>query len=102
MVHFVEVGSAASLAADAVAIALKGGGSLGTTNLYASGLNMISRRVLREAASRDLISAGTRQTLLRGALGVGDRVTPVLAVVGAFTLAYNTTIDVQCRMGVIE
>lgn len=102
VVEFVEMGSATSLATDAVAIIRKGGGSLGTTNRYASGLNMISRTVLRGVANRGLISAGTRQALVRGATTVGNRVTPALAVTSAFTLAYNTTINVQCSMGIIE
>jgi RHS repeat-associated protein len=102
VVEFVEMGSAASLATDAVAIIRKGGGALGTENAYASGLNMISRGVVRAAARRGLISAGTRRTLLRAATNVGDRVTPVLALTAAFTLAYNTTIDIQCHLGAIE
>jgi hypothetical protein len=40
--------------------------------------------------------------LTRVFVGVGDRLTPVLAVIGVFTLAYNTTIDIQCRIGAIE
>jgi uncharacterized protein RhaS with RHS repeats len=89
----VEIGSATSLATDAIAMARKGRGALATTNRYASGINMISRSALRAAGRRDLILAATR---------VGDRVTPVLAVVGAFTVAYNTTTYAQCRMGIIE
>ena len=32
----------------------------------------------------------------------GDRATPALAIAGAFTMAYNTAIDTQCSLGVIE
>lgn len=54
----------------------------------ASGLNRLSRAVFGRFAG----------PLIR----VGDKVSPVLTVVGAFTAAYNGTIEAQCALGVIE
>lgn len=33
---------------------------------------------------------------------VGDKISPALLVFGAFTGAYNGTIEAQCALGVIE
>mgnify|MGYP001209218487 CR=1 FL=1 len=92
-VEFVEIGSLISVGTDLIAIALKGGGALGTKNAYASGFNMIGRTIARNTGRRELIGTVTK---------VGDKVTPILAVIGVGTAAYNITTDVQCRLGLIE
>jgi hypothetical protein len=66
---------------------------LGTSNAYASGFNMIGKDVVRSLQRPDLVGTVVRW---------GDRITPPLALFGAFTLAYNTTIDIQCRVGFLE
>jgi hypothetical protein len=74
-----------SVAGDAAAIAAKGGGALGTTNRYASGLNWAFRRAASGAA--------------RGSLtAVGDVATPAMAVAFAFTTGYNTAKGWGCRI----
>jgi hypothetical protein len=88
-----ETASLISIGTDLVAIVRKGGGSLGTTNPYASGFNMIGRGVVKAVGRPDLIGKVN---------AIGGKVTPMLAVVGAFTGAYNTTIELQCRTGVIQ
>jgi len=91
--QYVETGSAASLALDAVAGARKGRALLGSKTPYASGFNMIGREIAR---------AWGRPGLIPKVTAIGDRVTPVLAVTGALTVSYNTTIDIQCRLGIIN
>lgn len=38
----------------------------------------------------------------RAIVKVGDKATPVLAVIGAFTGACNVTIDIQCHLGILK
>ena len=54
---------------------------------------MIGRTIARNTGRRELIGTVTK---------VGDKVTPILAVIGVGTAAYNITTDVQCRLGLIE
>lgn len=93
VVELVEMGSLTSLGIDAVAMVRKGRGALGTTNRYASGFNMVGRTLARSIGRKDLVRSVTK---------VGDMLTPALALTGAFTLAYNTTIGAQCLMGGLE
>lgn len=92
MVEALETASLISLGGDVIATARKAtrGGVGGTSNPYASGFNMAARALGRAFRS---------PTLFRQPVAIGDRVTPVAAVFGAFTGAYNATIDVQCRLG---
>ena len=92
-VSVAESASLISIGTDVVAIFRKGGGALGTTNPYASGFNMIGRAVAKAAGRPDLIGKVN---------AIGGKVTPTLAVVGGFTGAYNTTIELQCRTGGIQ
>ena len=101
---FIQVASVLSLASDLVAIYKKGGKFLlgNTENAYASGINMMTKsagKAVSKAFSGD--AAQGFSDLLTG-LRLGDYATPPLAVIGVFTLAYNTTIDVQCRLGLIN
>ncbi|MDT8436700.1 MAG: RHS repeat-associated core domain-containing protein [Gemmatimonadota bacterium] len=90
----VEIGSLISISTDAIAIARKGGRTyFGTKNPYASGFNM---------AGKSFVRAIGRPNLIAGVDAIGKRLTPVLAVTAAFTAAYNATIDIQCRLGLIE
>ncbi len=65
----------------------------GTQNRYASGLNYVFRRAADAVGSSSLKGTLTR---------FGSRVTPPLAVVGAFTGGYNLSIAAQCGLGVLE
>jgi len=104
IVSWAETGSAISLGSDIVAMTLKATrtGAGGSVNPYASGFNMAGRAIVR--------TGGRALKLSNSAIGrgvgyvnaVGDKVSPVLAIIGAFTLAYNTTIDIQCRLGILQ
>jgi len=95
VVEFAETGSLISVGTDLVAIGMKSArsGVGGPANRYAGGIRMISKRVGRAVGSETIEAVGHR---------VGDKVTPVLAVFAAFTVAYNTTIEAQCRMGLLD
>ena len=96
-VAFVEVAAPTSLLSDLVAYRKK------ITELprlarstgvpYASGLNRLFRtKLFRDGADK----------VRPGLIAFGNKATPILAVAGAGTLAYNSTIMVQCALGVIE
>ena len=90
-----EIVAPISLVSDVFAIEAKAArtGIGGSKQEYASGLN----RVLRQTGR------GTGSLALTGALvGIGDILTPALAVTGAFTTAYNGTIIAQCLAGILE
>ncbi len=92
--EFLEIGPPISLGGDLAATGLKAGGkTLGKPQPYASGLNAVFR-FAGDAAG----NPGLKGTLV----GVGDKLTPPLAVVGAFTGSYNVTIFVQCACGIIQ
>lgn len=95
VVETVETGSMISLAGDLVATSLKATrtGVGGPANPYASGINMVGRGLGRSIGSPKVTGAIVK---------VGDKATPVLAIIGAFTGAYNFTIDVQCHLGILE
>ncbi|MGH9766052.1 MAG: RHS repeat domain-containing protein [Blastocatellia bacterium] len=86
----IDTTSTISIAGDLLATAVKASGkTLGTPQPYASGLNWVFRR----------ISSGS----VRGVLtSIGNRVTPVLAVTGAFTASYDVTIAAQCASGLLK
>ena len=88
-VQFVEVGSAVSLLADvrAATFKLAKPGALGTTNVYASGIN------------RGLRAVGVRGATVSA---VGGAASATLAVPAVLTFTYNTTIAAQCVLGVIR
>ncbi len=104
VVGAVETGSAISLASDVIAFGLKGTrkGIGGTTNPYASGFNMVGRAVVQTGGRALGLSTKAIGRGVGLVNSVGNKVTPVLAIIAAFTLAYNTTIDVQCRLGTLE
>ena len=90
-----EIIAPISLVSDIFAIEAKAArtGIGGAKQEYASGLNRVFRQIGRAAGS----------PLLTGALiGIGDVLTPALAVTGAFTTAYNGTIIAQCLAGILE
>lgn len=92
--EYLEIGSASSLTLDSIAIARKAAGpKTASSNVYASGINMIGKD-----ASRITGYPG----IFRFIRPIGDKVTPVLAVTGAFTLSYNVTTDIQCACGLID
>jgi RHS repeat-associated protein len=101
IVSVVEVGSFASVGLDLYATLRKGGGALGTKRVGASGLNM----VVRDAA-RFVGGALGRPKLVGKAIQVSDKLAPAVSTVGwavaAFSFAYNSTIDIECRLGLIE
>jgi hypothetical protein len=51
---------------------------------------------------RTVVKAVGRPDLIGRVNAIGGKVTPTLAVLGAFTGAYNTTIELQCRAGVLQ
>jgi hypothetical protein len=89
-----EIAGPVSLAGDIIAIGAKGvrPGMLGTTEEYASGMNWVFRRTAQAFGS-----PGAQRVLV----GFGSKVTPFLAVTGAFTLGYNATIEVECLAGIL-
>ena len=90
-----EIVAPISLVSDIFAIEAKVArtGIGGSKQEYASGLNRVFRQIGR----------GTGSLALTGALvGIGDILTPALAVTGAFTTAYNGTIIAQCLAGILE
>ncbi len=93
----VEVGSELSLAGDIAATAYKMNARSayigGTTNRYGSGLNYVFRRVADSVGSSTLKGTLTK---------IGNRITPPLAIVGAFTAGYNLSVAVQCGLGVLN
>jgi RHS repeat-associated protein len=94
VLEYVEIGSVSSLALDSVAIARKAAGpSTASSNVYASGINMLAKDVSRISGFPSVFKA------IRP---IGDKATPVLAVTGAGTFAYNATIDIQCACGIID
>jgi RHS repeat-associated protein len=97
---FIEVGPPISLASDVAATLAKAAGPQMGTQPYASGLNYGIRRLSDGVGS--LFGRGARRSVLRALRPIGDRATFPLAVTGAFTLGYNTSIAVQCLTGVIE
>jgi hypothetical protein len=102
IVQIVEVGSIISAGADLFATVLKASrsGAGGVSNPLASGFNYLAKRVIKGAArgaSPDAIGC-----LVGEAKAVGDRLSPALMVTAAFSVAYNTTTDLECRLGVIE
>jgi RHS repeat-associated protein len=93
VVGFLEVGSEISLASDVAATAYKATQvSLGSQP-YASGVNYGFR-----AFGRAIENPALGRSLTK----FGDKATPALAVFGAFTGAYNATIYLQCRGGLLE
>jgi len=95
-VEIVETGSLISLGLDGVATAAKTSGPKMGSNPYGSGINMVSRRI-----SRNVPKIGGK-TFITYARPIGDKATPALAVFGAFTFSYNTTVDIQCICGLLE
>lgn len=95
VIETVETGSMISFASDLVATSLKAArtGVGGPANRFASGINMAGRALGRSIGSPKVTGAIVK---------VGDKATPVLAVIGAFTGAYNVTIDVQCHLGILK
>jgi hypothetical protein len=93
----IEVGSQLSLLGDMAASAHKVNSRSayigGTKNRYASGLNYLFRRVANAVGSPKLKGTLT---------GVGNKVTPALAVPGAFTGGYNVSVALQCATGVLN
>ena len=90
-----EIVAPISLVSDIFAIEAKAvrTGIGGSRQEYASGLNRVFRQIGRAAGS----------PVLTGALiGIGDVLTPALAVTGAFVTAYNGTIIAQCLAGLLE
>ena len=75
-------------------MSLKGGGLLGTTNPYASGIN----RAIRALSPTLKLAPSTMGKLIR----IGDRLTPAFAITGAFTAAYNASTFVQCSVGMLQ
>ena len=65
----------------------------GPKQQYASGLNYLFRRVGQAVGSPALTGS---------LVAFGDVVTPILAVTGAFTGAYDATVAAQCALGVLE
>ena len=65
----------------------------GTSNRYASGFNMIGRNLGKAVGSPKVTGAVVK---------VGNKVTPVLAVIGAFSFGYNSTIYAQCLVGTLK
>jgi len=104
IVDAVGTGSAVSFGSDVIATGLKAlkGGVGGPKGPYASGINMVGKAVVRVGGRALNLSPGAIGRGV-GVVGkIGDKVTPTLAVIGVFTLVYNTTIDIQCRLDVIE
>lgn len=102
IVQVVEVGSIISVGADLFATVLKASrsGAGGVSNPMAIGFNYLAKRVIKGAvrgASPDAIGR-----LVGGAKAVGDRLSPALLLTAAFSVAYNATTDLECRLGVIE
>lgn len=91
--EFVEVGSEISLASDIAATAYKATQTQLGTEAYASGMNVVLRRLGRATGS-PAITGALRQA--------GKRLTPVAAAAGAFTGGYNSSIYLQCLMGLLE
>lgn len=103
-VDIAETGSLISVGADLVARGLKAtkAGVGGPSNPYASGFNMVGRTLAKavgRAISKDPAVTGR---LVGGVTAVGDKVSPALLLVAAGTAAYNTTTDLQCRLGIIK
>jgi len=95
--EIVELGSELSLLGDLAATGYKTSARSayigGTKNRYASGLNYVFRR------AADAVGSPT----LKGRLtSIGSRVTPALAVTGAFTGGYNLSVAIQCATGVLN
>jgi hypothetical protein len=82
------------LAADTTATVYKATqATIGKPQPYASGLNWFFRRGAEAVGSSSL-----KGSLVK----IGNKVSPVLSGVGAFTAGYNAGIAVQCLFGVIE
>jgi hypothetical protein len=88
---FLEIGPPISLGGDAAATAAKASrsGIGGTTKAYASGLNWFFRHTAGASVKGDLIK-------------FGDKATPILSSIGAFTAGYNASVAAQCALGVIQ
>jgi len=103
-VDVAESGSLISVGADVVAMGLKAVRSAvgGTSNPYASGINLVGRPIARaigRAISGDPAVTGK---LVGGVTAVGDKVSPTFLLIAAGTAAYNTATDLQCRVGIIK
>jgi uncharacterized protein RhaS with RHS repeats len=103
-VDVAETGSLISVGTDLVAMGLKAtrSGIGGSSNPYASGINMVGRPIARaigRAISGDPAVTGK---LVGGVTAVGDKVSPTLLLIAAGTAAYNTATDLQCRIGIIK
>lgn len=103
-VELIEMGSAISLAGDLVATSMKAtrAGVGGTTTAYASGFNMIGRNAVQAGGNLLQMSPNAIGRGVGMVNSVGNKLTPTMAVIGAFTLAYNTTIQAQCHIGSIN
>ncbi|MFQ5479562.1 MAG: hypothetical protein ACE5E4_13215, partial [Candidatus Binatia bacterium] len=87
-VELVEVGSAVSLTGDLVAMSKKAtrSGVGGTTTRYASGFNMIGRYAVKAGGGFLRMSPTAIARGVGMVNGIGNRLTPAMAVFGAFTL----------------
>jgi RHS repeat-associated protein len=98
-VEFLEIGGPVSLMSDLAATGAKlAGKTAGDPQPYASGINAVFRAGTRAAGYPKIGGTPVRGVLT----GIGNKVTPALAVTGTFTFAYNATIEVECGCGVIK
>jgi hypothetical protein len=90
VVDFAQTGANLSFAGDVAATAMKASfpGTY-TPQAYASGINAMLRPIGR--------LTGTTKALV----GIGNKVSPALAVFSVFSLSYNATIYVQCKAGLL-
>jgi RHS repeat-associated protein len=94
VVEFLEIGPPVSVVGDLAATLYKSSRSgVGGATGYASGLNYVIKRASQAVGSQKM------HQILRP---IGDKITPVFAVTGVFTLSYNSTILIQCLLGVLE
>lgn len=99
VLEYVEIGSLSSLALDGVATRRKFlGPNTASSNPYASGINMVTKDINRGLGFPRIAGSPLGKYLTP----IGTKVSPILAVTGAGTLAYNVTTDIQCSCGVID
>ncbi|MFN0138455.1 MAG: RHS repeat-associated core domain-containing protein [Pyrinomonadaceae bacterium] len=97
--EYLEIGSLSSLALDGAAAGRKYfGPKTASPNPYASGINMVTKDVNRALGFPKIFGSPLGKYLSP----IGTKLSPVLAVTGAGTLAYNVTTDIQCLCGVID
>ena len=98
-VEVLEMGSVLSIGSDGVAAGRKFlGPRTASPNPYASGINMVSKDIDR-AIGFPRIGGSPLGKYYKP---VGNFATKGFLIFGAFTFAYNTTVDIQCICGQLE